>query len=193
MEDGHGWAKEEKLLFAEGLRRSKRQVSFVFPNTNLKNTHQPLSYAVQSQIQIRFSCKTRPQAAQECEPCQNSALLLRHSGSMCRNWVQGADGNRKQEPTFWLNVARVMLKSWMKSAPRKPITSRSHHFWLRLCNHTLLCTKAAALAPQKAIIVPHILLLLRSPVLSIACLNIRLLPLRGSLKSLLVPVRYAER
>lgn len=39
VEDGHSWAEEEKLLFAEGLKRSKRQVSFVFPNTNLKNTH----------------------------------------------------------------------------------------------------------------------------------------------------------
>lgn len=89
MEDGHSWAEEEKLLFAEGLRRSKRQVSFVFPNTNLKNTYRPLSYVVQSQIQISFFfCKTQPQAEEECEPCQNSAQLLRHSGSMCQNWVR---------------------------------------------------------------------------------------------------------
>lgn len=51
-------------------------------------------------------------------------------------------------------------------------TSRSHHSWLPLCIHTVLCNEVAAVARQRAIIAIYIPLF---------CIIIRLLPLRSRL------------
>lgn len=68
----------------------------------------------------------------------------------------------------------------IKSVSPKPFTSRSHHSWLRLCIHTLLCNQTAAVAPQRAITAAYILLLILPP--SIICFKIRLFPWRRHTK-----------
>ncbi len=69
----------------------------------------------------------------------------------------------------------------MKSVSLKPFTSQSHHSWLQLRIHSLLCPEVAAITPQRAIIAIYILLLfiLLPPII---CFSIRLLPLHNNLK-----------